>query len=319
MNPTVSVIIPNYNHAPYLRERIESVLSQTYTDYEIILLDDCSPDNSRDILESYRSHPRMAYTVYNEKNSGTTFAQWKKGLSLSRGKYVWIAESDDSASEDFLATLVPLLEENPDAAVAFSGSEIIDSMGNVIPGQDWDKFGRRAGTVEHYTGKELTARKLLRNNLIYNASMALFRRDAAPEITDSFLSMKFCGDWLFWSRLARNGGGIEVCRKLNRFRQHGRKVSASAAGEGRTYTEGLPVVIEMADWLGLTPMQRKVIAGRICKRLTRFPGLLEKEPSIGESLKKLTGSEKIYPRLLSLLYETDKLMGFSHLPSQARG
>lgn len=57
MQPLVCVIVPNYNHAWYLRERIDSVLAQDYQDFEIILLDDCSTDGSRDIIKSYEGHP----------------------------------------------------------------------------------------------------------------------------------------------------------------------------------------------------------------------------------------------------------------------
>lgn len=319
MNPKVSVIIPNYNHAPYLRERIDSVVSQSFDDIEIIILDDCSTDNSREIIEAYRDHPKVTHIVYNDENSGTTFAQWRKGLSLADGEYIWIAESDDSADRDFLSTLVPLLDENPQAVMAFSGSNIIDSLGNAIPGADWDRFGQRLGSVATYTGQELTARKLLRNNLIYNASMVVFRRQQAPEITSEYLSMKFCGDWLFWARLASKGGAVEVCRKLNNFRQHRLKVSASASKEGKTYTEGLKVVEEMADRLHLSPLQRKVVAGRICKRLRKFPGLLDSDPQLRESLRRLSATDELYPPLLALLYEADKLLGLSRLPSQARG
>ncbi len=319
MHPAVSVIIPNYNHAPYLRERIDSVINQDFDDMEVILLDDCSTDNSRDILNQYASHPKVSRVVFNEKNSGTTFAQWKKGLALARGEYVWIAESDDYASPDFLSTLVGLLESHPGAVMAFSGSNIIDSLGNPIPGEDWDKFGRRLGSTATYSGKELTFGKLLRNNLIYNASMVVFRREAAPEITSRHLEMKFCGDWLFWSQLAHEGDAIEVCRKLNNFRQHPRKVSASASKEGKTYTEGMGIVAEMADWLDLSPLQRKVIAGRICKRLKKYPGLLESDPGLKEGLAKIAATPTLHPPLLSLLYEIDKLLHISHLPPQKRG
>src|SRR5438034_11203510 len=87
---TVSVIIPNYNHARYLRKRIESVLTQTYQDFEVILLDDCSTDESRSIIGEYRIDPRVRIEL-NEQNSGNTFKQWNKGVGLARGTYVWIA------------------------------------------------------------------------------------------------------------------------------------------------------------------------------------------------------------------------------------
>ena len=64
----VSVIVPNYNHALYLHERIESILLQSYTEFELILLDDCSTDNSQDILNSYRNNPHVSHIVFNEKS-----------------------------------------------------------------------------------------------------------------------------------------------------------------------------------------------------------------------------------------------------------
>lgn len=65
-NPLVSVIVPNYNYARFLRQRIDSILLQDFTDYELILLDDASSDDSRSILESYRSNPHTACIVCNE-------------------------------------------------------------------------------------------------------------------------------------------------------------------------------------------------------------------------------------------------------------
>ena len=71
MSTLVSVIVPNYNHAPYLKQRIDSILNQTYQDFELILLDDCSSDMSRDIIESYRTNPHVSQIDYNDINSGT--------------------------------------------------------------------------------------------------------------------------------------------------------------------------------------------------------------------------------------------------------
>ena len=102
MLPLVSVIIPNYNHAPYLKERIDSVLSQTYKEFEVLILDDCSSDESKEIIESYRNNKHISNIVFNEKNTGNTFIQWNKGISLAKGKYIWIAESDDVAKPTFL-------------------------------------------------------------------------------------------------------------------------------------------------------------------------------------------------------------------------
>src|ERR1700733_15685962 len=90
--PKVSVVIPSYNHARFLRRRIDSILQQSYQDFELILLDDCSPDNSREILTSYVDDPRVRIE-FNTTNSGSTFKQWNKGGGLAHGGKLWFAES----------------------------------------------------------------------------------------------------------------------------------------------------------------------------------------------------------------------------------
>lgn len=312
----VSVIVPNYNHAPYLRERVDSVLSQSFQDFELILLDDCSTDHSRDIIESYRNNPRVTHIVVNEQNSGCTFAQWKRGLHLATGEYVWIAESDDTMAPDFLERMVNLLDANPKAVMAFTGSRIIDGMGNEIPGADWDRFGSDAGKTLTFTSRDFIGCKLLRNCMVYNASMVLFRRNVAPAINDRHLGMRLCGDWLFWSELSRKGEVIQVCEKLNGFRQHAVKVSNSAQKEGRTYTEGLPIVCDMADYLQLSQNQRKALAGRTFKRLTKFPQITQQHPEISDALQRLTGLKHLSPFFLMLYYEADKLLHFTGLPRE---
>src|ERR1700691_397600 len=107
--PRVSIVIPNYNHARFLRNRVDSVLRQTFQDFELIILDDCSSDESRSVLSSYAADPRIKIE-FNASNSGSVFKQWNKGVKLGRGDYVWIAESDDYADQNMLKRLVTLLE-----------------------------------------------------------------------------------------------------------------------------------------------------------------------------------------------------------------
>lgn len=312
--PAVSVIIPNYNHEPYLRQRIESVLNQTFDDFELILLDDCSTDYSPALLESYRNHPKVAHLVLNKENSGSTFAQWKRGLALARGRYVWIAESDDYADPEFLSTLVPLLDADPQAAMAFTGSHMVDAAGRDIPGADWDRYRPGASETETYSGRTLTIRKLLWTADVYNASMVLFRRSMAPAIEDVQLRMRYCGDWLFWANMARNGGAIEVRRKLNYFRQHQAKVSTGASRSGLYFLEGLPVMVRVADYLSLPPTARAMLAGRTWKRLGKFPAVLASHRrEILTNLDRLSPGASSRRRRLIALYEADKYLNFTHL------
>jgi glycosyltransferase involved in cell wall biosynthesis len=118
---TVSVIIPNYNHARFLPRWIESVLRQTFPDFALILLDECSTDDSRSILSKYADDPRVRIE-FSEVNSGSPFKQWNKGVGFARGEYIWIAESDDYADLKFLERLSAALRAEPTTAFAYCRS-----------------------------------------------------------------------------------------------------------------------------------------------------------------------------------------------------
>ena len=107
-----SIVVPNYNHKRFLLQRLDSILAQSLQDFELILLDDCSTDGSQTILEKYARYLRVRLE-FNEVNSGSPFKQWNKGVQLARGKYVWIAESDDYADLRLLERLVAILKPNP--------------------------------------------------------------------------------------------------------------------------------------------------------------------------------------------------------------
>lgn len=140
----VSIIVPNYNYLKYLPQRLDSVFKQTFTDYEVILLDDSSTDGSAEYLrEQAICHPQVTHCVLNEKNTGNPFMQWEKGISLSRGEYIWIAESDDYCKPDFLERMVSLLDTNPDASYAMCGSNLVDGLDKPIL-DDYDKWPQKS-------------------------------------------------------------------------------------------------------------------------------------------------------------------------------
>lgn len=108
----VSIILPSYNHEFYLKQRLNSIFNQTYQGFELIILDDCSTDQSLKILEVYKNHPKVSHFIVNEENSGSPFKQWQKGLNLAKGDYIWIAESDDYCDLDFLEKQVNELDNS---------------------------------------------------------------------------------------------------------------------------------------------------------------------------------------------------------------
>lgn len=231
----VSVIIPNYNHAPYLKKRIDSVLNQTFEDFELIILDDCSTDNSRDIIEVYRTHPKVSHIIYNEKNSGSTFKQWEKGLDLAKGEFVWIAESDDWAELFMLETLVSAFDK--DTVISFCHSSRVWSEDTLPPENVYNFLYVR------YEGKDFIKKNMLAFNSIDNASMAVFRKSKIQQSWFKEISnMRYCGDWLFWIKLLQNGKIVEFPERYNYFRQHSHKVTSRAQQLGLDFIEGISIL-----------------------------------------------------------------------------
>ena len=215
-NPLVSVIIPNYNYARYLDQRMESILSQTYQNYEVIILDDKSTDNSVEIIQKYKSHPRVAKVIINETNSGSPFKQWERGINEASGEIIWIAESDDFCTPDLLETLVNLYVEN-NCVLAFCRSIFVDKNGKTIGDSSQMAEVDADITME---GKFFIKKYLAYYNEIQNASCAIFSKTAAMEIDKHFTDFKGAGDWFFWINLAEHGIVSFSNKKCNRYRQH---------------------------------------------------------------------------------------------------
>lgn len=250
MEPKVSVIIPNYNYSRFLEDRIESVLGQTFQDFEVILLDDCSTDDSVSVLDRYRSHPKVAAVVVNEENSGSPFQQWEKGLAMARGKYIWIAEADDFATDRFLERTVEAIESDEDVTLVKTMSELIDENG-VKGAREYFEEYEPDGRIRIYDGNEFLRENMLRWNYCYNASMMLFRRDAWAALTEKpYLKMRYVGDWLFWGMLMAGHKIGDVSERLSSFRFHGHSVTDEAYTCSQSDAE---VQIVLARFLDMLP------------------------------------------------------------------
>lgn len=267
--PIVSVILPNYNHASFLKERIDSILNQTYQDFELILLDDCSTDNSRDILSKYEQHPKVSALLLNEKNTGNTFLQWDRGIRMAKGKYVWIAESDDCADVHFLECTVRAMEQNRNAVMCLTGSISIDEHGNQMKHKFYDRW-KETGEVKCFDGHEYVKHNLMYRNYVYNASMVLFRREVYVKLDKSFQRYRCAGDWQFWAEVAWQGDVLEVRSRLNRFRQHTNKVSSRAKISGEGVADAINVVHYILTHSHVSRYKRWIIQGECYRRVRRL-------------------------------------------------
>lgn len=219
----VSVIIPNYNHGRYLPERIESVLNQTFRDIEIIILDDSSTDNSKEIIEYYvKTFPEII-SIYNNSNSGSPFNQWNKGAERASGEFIWIAESDDYAEPSFIERCVTILSENPNIGLAYCDSLIIDEekSSRRLASADKVRFHKTRWMSDYINdGRDEIKKYLSLENTIYNASSVIFRKSKYLEAGMASQSMKYCGDWLMYIRVLLISDIAYINEPLNNFRIH---------------------------------------------------------------------------------------------------
>lgn len=240
--PLVSVIVPNYNHEKYLKERLDCIFNQTYLNFEVILLDDCSTDNSRDILGQYSQNPKVSHCVFNEINTGNTFVQWNKGIALAKGEFIWIAESDDFCDANFLQEVLKPLIENSDVVLSYCQSNRVDEKGKVIG--NWIDYTNRFDSLffrENFilSGKDFIERFLVYRNVIPNASAVLFRKSRFHEIgfLDEDISLKCNGDWVFYTQLISTKKIAFTAKSKNNFRFHTQSVIAqSVKNEKRDIT-----------------------------------------------------------------------------------
>lgn len=239
--PRVSVIVPNYNYAHYLEERLASIYGQDFPLYEVIVLDDASSDSS--LVELERLWPRLDPEPRLEaarENSGSVFRQWMKGVTIARGDYVWIAEADDLSKPGFLNALVQLLEANPRSVLAYSQSEQIDEYAEVLAGDYLeytnDLSRERWRSAYSALGAEEVEAGLAVKNTLPNVSAVLFRREPLLQVMTEHLeeiaNYRIAGDWLVYLLLLREGGLSFHPESLNRHRRHGNSVTLGSRAEG---------------------------------------------------------------------------------------
>jgi len=221
--PVISVIIPNYNHARYLAQRIDSILNQTFRDFELIILDDCSTDNSRTIIEDYVARFPAIRSYFNKANSGRPCTQWDFGVKKSEGEYIWICESDDFADPDFLETAAGILDKNRTVGLVYCDSYLLDEQTNrIIRTSGWKKHIDKHKWRQDYinSGRAELTDYLYLNNLINNVSAVLFRKDTYVEAGFADHQMKYSGDWFLYCRMLLISDIAFIARPLNTIRYH---------------------------------------------------------------------------------------------------
>lgn len=213
MSNLISVIIPNYNNAHYLENAIQSILNQTFSDYEIIVVDDGSTDNSREVVATFGNKVRYIW----QENKGLGGAR-NTGILASTAEFIGLLDADDEWQPEYLEKMMLLVQNYPDAAVYYSAAQGMDSSGNDLP----QIFGRKITSDEIY-------QDFLRANFII-PSTVIFRRAVILGIglfEEKNRDLHGCEDWDLWLRLAPSHQFAGTAEPLVRYRLHAQTFSAN--------------------------------------------------------------------------------------------
>ena len=241
--PKVSIIVPNYNHKSYLKERLETIFNQSYRNVEVILLDDFSNDGSIDVLRAYvNRYPEKTKLIANKQNSGGVFHQWKRGIENATGDLIWIAESDDYCSLNFLSELIYFFRNNG-VMVAFSRTDFVAGDDRQVIWTSeayWSEIGFSLGHEPVVkSAHEVVCSGWGARNLVANVSSMLFRNPGKLEILDDpeWQKLRMCGDWVFYLSLIRGGLIGYSPHATNYYRQHSSNTSVSTHDKDIYYKE----------------------------------------------------------------------------------
>jgi glycosyltransferase involved in cell wall biosynthesis len=240
--PAVSVAVPNYNYARYMADRLGSVFRQTHPVAEVLVLDDCSTDDSLKVIPEVAARARREVRlVPNEVNSGSVFAQWRKAAEIATGEFLWIAEADDLSDPDFLHRVIGMMQADPQVALGFADSRTITVDGAA----QWESYKAYYATVEPgalarsevFEAGDFVRRFLGVKNLLLNVSAVVWRRSALLAALDAcgeeLRGFRMAGDWrLYLQALAAPGARIAYeAQPLNVHRRHAGSVTHALDAE----------------------------------------------------------------------------------------
>lgn len=237
-NIKISVVVPNYNYNEFLYQRIYSILNQDYGIYELIILDDCSTDDSmvtiRKIEKTLQKYIDVK-VIYNKTNGGSAFSQWEKGFLESSGDYVWICEADDYCDHRLLSNIVKPIDEDKDIVISYANTTFINKEGvklfkSIKPEIDIQKSGHWDTNYVNNGIEEIKNYSYL-NNTIANVSSCIIKNNDYSKYFSLAKKYKQSGDWIFYTSIMQDGKIAYTDKVLNYYREHGNNISSTTKKE----------------------------------------------------------------------------------------
>ena len=268
--PRVSIVLPNYNYARYLKERIRSILHQTYTDFELLYVDDASSDESNRIAESFSSDSRVKLFCYKD-NSGGAFERRKDTIAMSSGEWIWFAEADDSAHPRFLERMLGHIDANPGVGIAHARMVTMDPAGRIL-GINWPSFGdlaRRLDSDYFATGPD-DAIWLTAQCFYSSSSGILLKREALIACGGYDTRLRSASDWDLYLRMLQSCGVVYTAEPLAYYRSHVQSVTRQTSDAVRLLEDAY-VVAAGYSWICRDPRvsvaDKRIVKQRMLARI----------------------------------------------------
>jgi hypothetical protein len=224
--PLVSFVVPCYKLAHYLGACLDSILGQTHQQLEVLVMDDCSPDDTASVVSAY-SDPRVRY-IRNEPNLGH-LRNYNKGINLAQGQYVWLISADDCLrARDAVEKYVRIMEDNRSVAYAFCPAMGLSGSGEPTGIVEWTRPFKQDITL---SGREFLA-TLVRGNCV-SAPSALVRRSCYESVGAFPPDLPHAGDWYLWCAFAFAGDVAYITEPLIHYRLHEASMSATLTATKR--------------------------------------------------------------------------------------
>lgn len=211
--PIVSFVIPSFNYAQFLPAAIKSIFSQKIKDFEIIVVDDCSTDNTYEVMQnllSKKDYQGKLFYIRYSPNKGVSTAI-NTGIKMVKGKYLVVMPSDDLVLSNFLSDYLPVLEKNQDIAMIFGPVVYINEKGKII--------GRQKIFKKNYIGSKNPYMRLTLGNYIY-FSTVIMRTDIAKKVNMYHSQLSQYEDWDMWLKVSQNFTVAYSRKALGAYRVH---------------------------------------------------------------------------------------------------
>jgi len=221
--PTVSICLPVYNGTNYLAKAIENVLGQTYEDFELLIANDCSTDETQDIIDRYARQDSRIKSWINEKNL-KLFGNYNRCIEMASGQYIKLFAHDDLLEKEAITKMLAVLQERPEVSLVTCAKRWIDANDDEI-----EKVVRFKSDVRLKSKDVILSNLIVLNNWVGEPSAVMYRKEHAGEGFDT--TLYHWGDIDYWFKILQHGDMYVLNEILCSFRLHAQS-STSASNSG---------------------------------------------------------------------------------------